>query len=680
MRITLITERGYPYASSGPGAWCDRLVRAMPGHDFEVYTLGWGPGERDEGRLPANVRGVRTQALGGPAHGGTAVGGRRAREHLAHYRELLGALTAGDAVEGSSRVADRFASGLYGLAELARERGPLGPFLRSEEALRALEERCGAAGAPAAVATAGVCDLIAATELLERRLRPLSAPWYDEDGLAGADLCHAASGGLAGLPGLVAKRFFGTPLLVTEYGIQLRDAYVAGRGHGTAAPVRALLSAFHRLLAGEIYRRADLTTPGNTHNRRWQERCGADRSRIRTVYPGIDASRLAPAGDEPEDPTLVWVGRLEPAKDIAALLHAFTGVRQQLPHAKLRIIGPVRRGSEPYLAHCRTLAAQLFPDEAQDTRSVGESPVTFEDIGTPEVPTIRDAYAAGSVVVLSSIVEGFPGTLVEAMFCGRATVSTDAGAVREVIGGTGLVVPPRNPKALAAACLDLLEDRERRDRLGAAARARAQELFAVERTVEAFREIYLDLVSHCPARPAPSAESPFTRPAQPHVPGRWTSGKADRHAPRWAGEAAAQGGAFEPAELLDDGTHEAPAAPGLLDRSDLLEDRAALGAHDRSQDHVHHADREPVEGRARRDEGAALAGREALEHGEPFEEPEHWTDGAHFVDHGSLADEPYEERAPLTDGPALVDRETLPRPEALDECRPLGVGASEVRS
>ena len=59
------------------------------------------------------------------------------------------------------------------------------------------------------------------------------------------------------------------------------------------------------------------------------------------------------------------------------------------------------------------------------------------------------------------------------MFCGRATVSTDVGAVVEVIGGTGLVVPPRNPRALADACLALLRDPERR-RASARRHARAR--------------------------------------------------------------------------------------------------------------------------------------------------------------------------------------------------------------
>lgn len=141
-------------------------------------------------------------------------------------------------------------------------------------------------------------------------------------------------------------------------------------------------------------------------------------------------------------------------------------------------------------------------------------------------------YASGAVVVLSSVVEGFPTGLIEAMFCGRATVSTDAGAVVEVIGGTGLVVPPRNPRALADACVALLRDPERRARLGAAARARALELFTVEQNVAAFHGIYLEIVSHCPVRrdllDASGAPLPFAAPAESHVPAHWPA------TPTWA--------------------------------------------------------------------------------------------------------------------------------------------------
>lgn len=259
----------------------------------------------------------------------------------------------------------------------------------------------------------------------------------------------------------------------------------------------------------------------------------------------MDASHFAEVGESPEtaDPsTLIWVGRIEPAKDLISLLHAFAEVRKEEPKTRLRIIGAAAGAeSEAYLGHCKALAAQLFPDEADGMHAVGDNPVSFEEIGGPEAPTLAEAYAAGAVVVLSSVVEGFPISLVEAMFCARATVSTDVGAVVEIIGGTGLVVPPRNPKALAEACVALLQDPARRERLGAAARARALELFTVEQNIAAFHGIYLEVVSRSPVNKVvldgTGEPLPFAVPAEAHVAGRWTQagiGVVARGGPSWA--------------------------------------------------------------------------------------------------------------------------------------------------
>ncbi len=448
-------------------------------------------------------------------------------------------------------MADRFGSALYGLAELARDEGGLVGALRSETAVRALERACRAPGALRAARGARVPDLLTVAAQVERTLRPLSLDWYEDDGLGSVDLCHATSGGAAALPGLLARHFTGVPLLVTEYGVQLRAHYLGARedleGRAASSSARALLAAFHGRLAAEAYRQAEIVTPGNTHARRWQERCGADRAKIRTVYPGMEASRFSDVGESAEAAdayTLVWVGRIEPAKDLISLLHAFAEIRKDEPKTRLRIVGAPAEGLEgaTYLAHCKALAAQLFPDEADGVHTVGDNPVSFEEIGGPEVPTLPEAYEAGAVVVLSSVVEGFPISLVEAMFCGRATVSTDVGAVVEVIGGTGLVVPPRNPRALAEACVSLLRDPERRARLGAAARARALELFTVEQNITAFHGIYLEIVSRCPVRrvvvDASGEPLPFAIPAEVHVPGRWAEAGtrlvAGRPGPGWA--------------------------------------------------------------------------------------------------------------------------------------------------
>ncbi|MEU6840738.1 DUF3492 domain-containing protein [Streptomyces sp. NPDC046716] len=550
MRIGLLTEGGYPYVSGEARLWCDRLVRGLEQHEFDIYALSRSQAQEDAGwlELPPQIGLVRTAPLwtevSGPGADGMCGGalGRRARRRFATlYAELA------EAVVGAPGEADRFASALYGLAELARDEGGLGSALRSETAVRILERACRAPGARRAARGARVPDLLAFAGEVDCALRPLSLDWYDDasggsgaGGLGAVDLCHATSGGAAALPGLIAKRFHGVPLLVTEYGVQLRARYIAAGDAELSAPVRALLAAFHGLLAAEVYRQAAVITPGNAHARRWQERCGADRAKLRTVHPGMEASRFAEVGEreEPGEPdTLVWVGRIDPSKDLISLLHAFAEVRKEEPGARLRIVGAMPTGSgsgsgddheaEAYLGHCKALAAQLFPDEATGLHAMGENPVSFEELGAPEAPGLAEVYGSGSVVVLSSVVEGFPISLVEAMFCGRATVSTDVGAVVEVIGGTGLVVPPRNPRALAEACVALLRDSDRRERLGAAARARAVELFTVEQNVTAFRGIYLEIVSHCPVRREAVDDAgeprPFSHPPEAHVPGRWTA-------------------------------------------------------------------------------------------------------------------------------------------------------------
>ncbi len=573
VRIGLLTDGGYPYATGESRLWCDRLVRGLAQHEFDLFALSRSAEQEAAGwvRLPPQVAGVRTAPLWtadedtlglhaprGPlarllTGGGARTYARRERRRFAaHFADLAASVCAAAGPErgrtdaghpeggAASRLADeRFTRGLYGLAELAWEHGGLPAALRSETAVRILEAACRAPGTGRTVQTATVTDLLAFTAELDRVLRPLSLDWYEEDGLGAVDLCHATAGGAAALPGLLAKRFFGVPLLVTEHAVRVRAHYLASGGAPVSAPVRALLAHLHGRLATEVYRQADLITPGNTHARRWQERCGADAAKLRTVYPGMEAARFAALGESEDDggpDTLVWVGRIEPAKDLIGLLRAFAEVRLAEPDARLRIIGAPAPGpaGAAYLARCRALAAELFPEE---------DAVGFEEIGGPEVPELAQAYAAGGVVVLSSVVEGFPISLVEAMFCGRATVSTDVGAVVEVIGGTGLVVPPRNPRALADACLALLRDPERRARLGAAARARALELFTVEQNLAAFHGIYLELIARAPVRerphPAPhDGPRPFATPPEAHVLGHWPEPagpeRTDR-TPSWAG-------------------------------------------------------------------------------------------------------------------------------------------------
>ncbi|MEW6583842.1 MAG: GT4 family glycosyltransferase PelF, partial [Actinomycetota bacterium] len=316
-----------------------------------------------------------------------------------------------------------------------------------------------------------VADAVWASDLVEHLLRPLWATPPE------ARLTHSVSNGLAALVGMAAKWVHGTPFLLTEHGVYLRERYLAALEAGAhSRPVRSLLLRFYRLLTGATYAVADLVAPVCEYNLRWQLRCGADPASVRPVHNGVDPDRFSPGFDEPDEPTLAWVGRVDPLKDVETLIRAFGEVRRRMGGVRLRMFGPTPPGNEWYRERCERLIADLGLEGA----------ATFEG----RAASVRAAYHAGHVVVLSSVSEAFPYTVIEAMASGRPTVSTDVGGVREAVGDAGLVVPPRDPGAIAAACLDLLGDPGRRRHLGRAARERVLTQFTLQRFLHTYRDVY----------------------------------------------------------------------------------------------------------------------------------------------------------------------------------------------
>ncbi|MEU8464491.1 GT4 family glycosyltransferase PelF [Streptomyces sp. NPDC029003] len=494
-RVTLLTEGTYPHSHGGVSVWCDQLVQGMPDLDFDVIAVTGTGRESLAWELPAHVRHVRSVPMWGAPPEGRRPRGRAERRLATAYEQFLTALLDPAAETG-------FAPALYAMARAAAD-GELSPFLRGNRAVSILAAVWNRPGLSVRESRPNLRDALTATSLLEHALRPLAAP-PPRDGVA-----HAVSGGVAVLPGLAGLERYEVPLLLTEHGVYLRERYIGYRTAPYRWPVKALVLGFFRLLAAESYRRAALITPGNRYNRLWEEEGGAAPESIRTVYNGVDPAAFPPAGPEPEVPTLSWAGRVDPIKDLETLIRAFDVVRRQVPDARLRLFGGTPRGGEAYRERCEALARELGHADA----------VVFEG----RVDDIKDAYAAGNVVMLSSISEGFPFTLIEAMSCGRATVSTDVGGVREAVGEAGLVVPPRDPAAMAAAALELLADAPRRSEMGQAARLRVIEQFTLRQTIDTFRSIYLELpalarASARPARIMAAAPAPAHAAAAPTAP------------------------------------------------------------------------------------------------------------------------------------------------------------------
>lgn len=466
MDVALLAEGTYPYHPGGVSVWCDQLVRGLAPHRFSIHAITAGDVNEPTWDLPDNVDSVRAI----PLWGASPVPKRSVRnstELRSAFQQLASSLVRDDGEP-------LFLDALHQLFVLARQT-PLAGALHSKESLGVLlcamvqasqSDRASGTG-PIPVS---VHDATVALGLIEHQLRPLFVRPPE------ADLCHATANGLSVLLALSVHWAHQTPLVISEHGIYLRERYLAYGANLYSHPVRSIMLRFYQRLTWAGYQIAGCVAPGSEYNRQWLEANGAAPERIHPVYNGVDAESFVASPSEPDIPTLVFLGRIDPLKDIETLIRSFAKVREVMPKARLRIFGGASAENEEYLNRCVALRDGLDLAGA----------ATFEG----RVDSVMDAYHAGHVVLLTSISEGFPYTLIEAMASGMPTVATDVGGVREATGDAGLIVPPQNPEALAQACLRLLSDAKLRQSMGHAARARILSMFTLEQSLAVFSDLY----------------------------------------------------------------------------------------------------------------------------------------------------------------------------------------------
>ena len=455
MKITLITEGTYPHHMGGVSVWCNQLLEHIPEHRFDILSISGSGDEENVWEMPSNVGSVTTVPLWAP------VSSRRANRELRNrFAPVEKRFFESLDIENNGAG---FVESLQELAEFARA-GELTAAMSSRDAVNLLmahapncQERPGSQDN----GRLSVADAVDILVRLEHSLRPLAITPPE------TDLCHTTANGLGTLPALAAKWANGTPFLLTEHGVYLRELYLAHPPGSMSQLARSTVLRFFKLLIETAYQYADIVAPVCRYNALWEVANGTPQSRIRPVHNGIDPKAFPVATAEPAVPTSVFVGRIDPLKDIETLLRAFAEVRAELPEARLRMFGPVPEGGEDYFEQCVQLSTDL---------GLADGAATFEGKISPP----SKAYHTGHVVVLTSISEGLPYVVLEAMASGRPVVATDVGGVAEAVGNAGLLVPPKDPSAVAAACVMLLSDKRKRKALGRASRARVLEFFDVK--------------------------------------------------------------------------------------------------------------------------------------------------------------------------------------------------------
>jgi glycosyltransferase involved in cell wall biosynthesis len=182
-----------------------------------------------------------------------------------------------------------------------------------------------------------------------------------------------------------------------------------------------------------------------------------------------------------------YVGRLVPIKDVDNLLRAVALVQVQIPNLRLVVAGDGELRSP-----LETLAADLGLAER----------VTFlgwqQDLAT--------VYGAMDLFVLTSLNEGTPVSLIEAMAAGVPVVATAVGGVPDVVehAVTGMLVPPQQPDVLAAAIVAALTDAERTARMAARARTSVRDRFDSARLVQDTDMLYRRTLMQARRTPPPT--------------------------------------------------------------------------------------------------------------------------------------------------------------------------------
>ncbi|MCS6938673.1 MAG: glycosyltransferase [Roseiflexus sp.] len=291
------------------------------------------------------------------------------------------------------------------------------------------------------------------------------------------DLIHAHWVLPNGAPALIAARLRRLPLVVSLHG---SDVYLASRGWPLA------------LGAAAIFRSAGAVTACSCDLYQRALRLGAPPSRTTVIPYGVDAHAFRPdprasvqvraeLNLPSEAPIILAMGRMVYKKGFTYLLDALPHIRAAHPCATLVLAGygDLRDELKERARRLGVADAVIFPGQLPRDRAARY--VAAADVYV--VPSVRDD--AGNV-------DGLPNTLLEGMGAARPVVATRTAGIPDVLtdGVHGLLVPERDPAALADAIVHLLNNRDRAARLGEAARRRVLEELSWDVTAARFEEAY----------------------------------------------------------------------------------------------------------------------------------------------------------------------------------------------
>lgn len=479
LRIMMTTEGTYPFHQGGVSTWCNVLVDRVPNVEFTVYSVIMNPQVTQKFTLPGSARLIKVPLWGteDPSEhleipfSQIYLTKKRTDSNIVHSRFLPLFYDLIQEILVWDKDPIRFAHILHDMYCFFKDYDYKNSFKTEMiwDAFKELILSC-AANPQYRLPWPTVFDLIQSLGWIYRFFTILNTPVPE------VDVSHSAAAAFCSIPNVIAKFEYGTPFLLTEHGVYLREQYLSVNRMKYSSYLKTFLVRLVHSITNLSYSVADQVSPVCNYNTRWEKFLGVSKEKIEVIYNGVDNKIFAPGSPSQSNKhlTVVTVARIDPVKDLLTLLRAAALVKNKLPDIRFIVYGTV--AVQSYYEECLELCRQLKMD--------GE----FIFAGhTNDVPGV---LRSGDVVALSSISEAFPYSVVEAMMAGKAVVATDVGGVREAIADCGLVVTPGQPEEFARALITLLENQELRENMGEEAHKRALNLFTLERSVNLYTRSY----------------------------------------------------------------------------------------------------------------------------------------------------------------------------------------------
>ncbi|WP_339606584.1 GT4 family glycosyltransferase PelF [uncultured Roseivirga sp.] len=482
IKVLLISEGTYPFYGGGISTWSHMLCDRVSNVDFTLYSINAGFEKEPIFELSENVKKVIQVPLWAPDEPQDYVSFSKEYYKVVSKKEN----TSPEVIEKYFiPIFKKFLDLLYSDSENMEAldfvfRSMWEYFkdydyketMKSEEVWRVFQEEA-IQETDAGGVEATLFDLTVGLRWLYRFLIPFSIS------IEKVDVSHITLSGFPLIPALVLKYRYGTPLMITEHGVYVRERLLYINRSDYSYFIKVFLIKLTECITRLSYYKADKILSVNKFNITWELMYGADREKVEITYNGVDHERFVPR-EKPEHlrgiPTVVAVARIFELKDVLTMIRSCAVVMKKIPNVQYLVYGDKNAVPE-YTEECEALIEEL---------NLGNN---FFLKGFHSQPHL--IFSEGDISILTSISEGFPFTVLESMSCGIPVVATDVGGVSEAIDeASGFVCKPRDPEAIGAKVIELLTNDDLRMEMGKKARQRVIDNFTLDIFIESYESIY----------------------------------------------------------------------------------------------------------------------------------------------------------------------------------------------